>query len=67
MPVQLPTTFGKAEYEVVDALRRLATAVNTLESRSTTAPTGLATVAEVSALRRQIVVLQQQVQGLLNP
>lgn len=33
MPVELPTTFGKADYNVVLSLQRLAEGVNMLEVR----------------------------------
>lgn len=33
MPVELPTTFGKADYNVVLSLQRLADGVNMLEVR----------------------------------
>ena len=67
MPVQLPTTFGKAEYPVVDAIKRLAAAVDRLEARSERPPDLTAVRNELGMLRQRVDVLTQQVQSLLNP
>lgn len=67
MPVQLPTTFGEAEYNVVIALNRLAAGINALEAewRSSAGP-----LQEIRALRTQLLELTKRVDVLnkqVNP
>lgn len=65
MPVQLPTTFGKTDYSVTTALRRLAAAVDALEGQSSI-PSGWDAAirgirADLTELTRRVDVLNRQV------
>ena len=63
MPVTLPTTFGKADYNVVQSLQKLADACNALEQQLTAAR-GRATLAEVQALEAALNTLTARVNAL---
>lgn len=71
MPVILPTTFGKTDYNVVLALKNLTSAVNTLEQTVATLGTATGDIAGLKSatgtLQSQVATLTQQVRGLLTP
>lgn len=56
MPVQLPTTFGEAEYNVVIALNRLRDGINAIEAQT----------GQSQALRQEIATLRAQLLELTN-
>ena len=67
MPVDLPTTYGKADYNVTKALELLASGLNALESTvAKIAPgAGMAEVrAEITQLSARVDILTRQVQVL---
>lgn len=66
MPVQLPTTYGKTDYNVVTALKRLASALDQLES---TAGADRHT-ADIHTIRQELAALTKRVDVLnrqVNP
>ena len=60
MPIQLPTTFGKTDYNVVLALKQLTAAVDHLEATATRS----IDPAEITRLKAQVRELQDRVDNL---
>lgn len=64
MPIDLPTTFGKAEYNVVLSLQRLAEGFNTLEARVNARQDPGGTAEALRQLRADLRRLTERVDAL---